>query len=71
MLCSPFSGAFSTTSTDTISVSGYDSSSDHIIDLLLVAVQNYITAIILFLVVEMLMTWGFYGTFPISSLRFA
>jgi hypothetical protein len=28
----------------------------------LVAVQNYITAILLFLVVEMLMTWGFYGT---------
>jgi hypothetical protein len=26
-----------------------------------VAVQNYITAIIIFLVVEMLMTWGFYG----------
>lgn len=25
------------------------------------AVQNYITAILLFLVVEMLMTWGFYG----------
>ena len=27
----------------------------------LVAVQNYITAILIFLVVEMLMTWGFYG----------
>jgi hypothetical protein len=27
----------------------------------LVAVQNYITAIIIFLVIEMLMTWGFYG----------
>lgn len=27
----------------------------------IVAVQNYITAILLFLVVEMLMTWGFYG----------
>lgn len=26
------------------------------------AVQNYITAILVFLVVEMLMTWGFYGT---------
>ena len=26
-----------------------------------VPVQNYITAIIIFLVVEMLMTWGFYG----------
>ena len=26
-----------------------------------VAVQNYITAIIIFLIVEMLMTWGFYG----------
>ena len=25
------------------------------------AVQNYITAIIIFLIVEMLMTWGFYG----------
>jgi hypothetical protein len=28
---------------------------------LLVPVQNYITAIIIFLIVEMLMTWGFYG----------
>jgi hypothetical protein len=27
-----------------------------------VAVQNYITAILIFLVVEMLLTWGFYGT---------
>lgn len=27
----------------------------------IVAVQNYITAILVFLVVEMLMTWGFYG----------
>jgi hypothetical protein len=27
----------------------------------IVPVQNYITAILLFLVVEMLMTWGFYG----------
>lgn len=27
-----------------------------------VAVQNYITAILLFLVMEMLMTWGFYGS---------
>jgi len=26
-----------------------------------VPVQNYITAILAFLVVEMLMTWGFYG----------
>ena len=26
-----------------------------------VPVQNYITAIIIFLIVEMLMTWGFYG----------
>jgi hypothetical protein len=26
-----------------------------------VAVQNYITAIIIFLIIEMLMTWGFYG----------
>lgn len=26
-----------------------------------VAVQNYITAILIFLVIEMLMTWGFYG----------
>ena len=29
-----------------------------------VAVQNYITAILIFLMIEMLMTWGFYGTFP-------
>jgi len=28
------------------------------------AVQNYITAILIFLVIEMLMTWGFYGTCP-------
>lgn len=28
-----------------------------------VPVQNYITAILIFLVVEMLMTWGFYGMF--------
>lgn len=28
----------------------------------ILAVQNYITAILGFLVVEMLMTWGFYGT---------
>ena len=27
----------------------------------ILAVQNYITAILVFLVVEMLMTWGFYG----------
>lgn len=27
----------------------------------IVPVQNYITAIIIFLIVEMLMTWGFYG----------
>jgi hypothetical protein len=26
-----------------------------------VAVQNYITAILIFLVIEMLMTWGYYG----------
>jgi hypothetical protein len=25
-------------------------------------VQNYITAILIFLVIEMLMTWGFYGS---------
>lgn len=30
-------------------------------DLPPVAVQNYITAILVFLVIEMLMTWGFYG----------
>jgi hypothetical protein len=29
-----------------------------------VAVQNYITAILIFLVIEMLMTWGFYGMSP-------
>lgn len=27
----------------------------------ILAVQNYITAIIIFLIIEMLMTWGFYG----------
>lgn len=27
----------------------------------ILAVQNYITAILIFLVIEMLMTWGFYG----------
>ncbi len=31
------------------------------------AVQNYITAILIFLVVEMLMTWGFYGTPGLGS----
>ena len=29
--------------------------------IIIVPVQNYITAIIIFLAVEMLMTWGFYG----------
>lgn len=32
-----------------------------------VAVQNYITAILIFLVVEMLMTWGFYGMLILQS----
>jgi hypothetical protein len=36
---------------------------------LLVPVQNYITAIILFLIVEMLMTWGFYGLSTALELR--
>lgn len=31
-----------------------------------VPVQNYITAILVFLVVEMLMTWGFYGKSPLD-----
>ncbi len=35
-------------------------------DRALVPVQNYITAIIIFLVVEMLMTWGFYGKLILS-----
>jgi hypothetical protein len=30
-----------------------------------VPVQNYITAIIVILFVEMLMTWGFYGALPV------
>lgn len=34
-----------------------------------VPVQNYITAIIIFLVVEMLLTWGFYGEAPFSQLQ--
>jgi hypothetical protein len=38
------------------------------IDISLVPVQNYITAIIAFLIVEMLMTWGFYGMCPIHSI---
>lgn len=40
-----------------------------ILTVVLVAVQNYITAIIIFLIIEMLMTWGFYGeqTFKIDS----
>lgn len=29
--------------------------------------QNYITAILVFLVVEMLLTWGFYGKYSILS----
>ncbi len=28
---------------------------------MIVPVQNYITAILVFLVIEMLLTWGFYG----------
>jgi hypothetical protein len=32
-----------------------------------VPVQNYITAIIIFLAVEMLMTWGFYGMLPSNT----
>lgn len=32
-----------------------------------VPVQNYITAIIVFLIVEELMTWGFYGKVPPTS----
>jgi hypothetical protein len=32
-----------------------------------VAVQNYITAILIFLVVEMLITWGYYGLFSLQS----
>lgn len=35
-----------------------------------VPVQNYITAIIVFLIVEQLMTWGFYGTWT-TSLRYS
>lgn len=34
-----------------------------------VAVQNYITAILVFLVVETLVTWGYYGTFPARPRR--
>jgi hypothetical protein len=33
-----------------------------------VPVQNYITAILVFLIVEQLMTWGFYGIHP-SNMR--
>lgn len=45
----------------TISVSKLKAESPVNTDVLVVAVQNYITAIVLFLIVEMLMTWGFYG----------
>jgi hypothetical protein len=34
-----------------------------------VPVQNYITAILIFLVVEQAMTWGFYGTFSFYHLN--
>lgn len=35
----------------------------------ILAVQNYITAILIFLMIEMLMTWGFYGmSLPFHSL---
>lgn len=34
------------------------------------AVQNYITAILVFLVVEMFVTWGYYGLSPRVSLCF-
>ena len=33
-----------------------------------VAVQNYITAILVFLVVEIIITWGYYGWFMIEAL---
>lgn len=33
-----------------------------------VPVQNYITAIVVFLIVEQLMTWGFYGKFTAVTL---
>jgi hypothetical protein len=33
-----------------------------------VAVQNYITAILIFLTVEMILTWGFYGKEPYQHL---
>ena len=31
-------------------------------------VQNYITAIVVFLIVEQLMTWGFYGKSQVTSI---
>lgn len=34
----------------------------------ILAVQNYITAIVIFLIVEMLMTWLFYGTSSLPML---
>lgn len=34
----------------------------------ILAVQNYITAILVFLVVEMLLTWAFYGQFSFLAL---
>jgi len=60
------SGASSTSSIAQISVCTPLSTprSSLVTDPLLVAVQNYITAILVFLVVEMLMTWGFYGQCP-------
>lgn len=34
---------------------------EHMLTTSIVPVQNYITAIVVFLIVEQLMTWGFYG----------
>jgi hypothetical protein len=50
-----------------VSSAGSDQSVPGLLTNLAVPVQNYITAILVFLVVEMLMTWGFYGEiFPMT-----
>lgn len=57
------SGLSFTFKTDTISVCSLSSQHQNWSNCMIVPVQNYITAILIFLVVEEAMTWGFYGTF--------
>lgn len=57
------SGHFSMFNTVQTFVSTLDIYLSKLVLIFAVAVQNYITAIIIFLIVEMLMTWAFFGMF--------